>query len=243
MARRFFVNSESILPNGTITIVGEEYNHIVNVLRAKENDELTICDNSGFDYICSIFKIEKKSLILKILNKEENKQEPKTKITVFQALVKGDKFDLIAQKLTELGATTLVPFESQFATVKASTTRTDRLQKISVEAAKQCGRAKSLKILPVQTFEQVLKMLDQFDIVVFAYENSKANLKDQLTNKKNSAIIIGSEGGFSTEEVEKLQKHKNVVTISLGNRILRAETACIVLTGIVGYCLKEWDYR
>lgn len=243
MARRYFIKNSNQTKNGVIEIIDEEYNHIVNVLRAKVNDELIVCDNSGVDYICSIFDIQKKKVVLKIMSKEQNKAEPIKNITIFQALLKGEKMEFIVQKLTELGATGFVPFSSKFVTVKESTTRLERLNKISVEAAKQCGRAKSLNILPVQNFKQVLHLLSDFDYVVFAYENAKDNLNLNLTNLKNVAIIIGSEGGFSTEEFEQLKLLKNVDTVSLGNRILRAETASISLTALLSYYMGEWQLK
>ena len=243
MARRFYVN-KPLNVNDVITFTGEDYNHIINVLRYKLNDKLIICNGSEFDFLCCLEKIDKKLCEFKVLSKQINQVETKTNVSVFQALVKGEKFELIAQKLTELGVNTLIPFVSKFVVVKQNTTRLDRLEKISIEAIKQCGRAKPLKIENIISFNEMLNKLSEYDIVVFANENSNnnfdfANLKKY--NGKNVAVIIGSEGGFDKDEVDQLSNLQNVKEITLGKRILRAETACICLTAVVMNALNEWN--
>jgi len=249
MARKFYIKQDKSFEfEQTIEIDGEEYNHIVNVLRYREGDEICVIDGSGTDYVCKITKIEKKKLFLKIVEMKDNNSETNSNITVFQALVKGDKFELIIQKLTELGVKSFVPFESEFCQVKKNTTRLDRLDKISIEALKQSGRSKKVEICDVIGFDEMIDKLKSFDKVIFAYENSKTNLtKEDLKSNskplKDVAIIVGSEGGFSQKENEKIISQKNVKQISLGNRILRAETACISLTSVVMFLLDEWEKR
>lgn len=250
MARKFYLKTEKSFEFGqTILVSGEEFNHIVNVLRNKVGDILCVIDGSGTDYDCEIVSIDKKSLSLKVINMKDNNSETLSNVTVFQALVKGDKFELIIQKLTELGVKSFVPFESEFCQVKKSTTRLDRLEKISIEALKQCGRSKKVEISEILSFNEMITALNCYDKVIFAYENSSNNLKfedlkDNFGNRlKNVAIIIGSEGGFSSNENEEILKQTNVKQISLGNRILRAETACISLTSVVMFLLNEWERR
>ena len=250
MARKFFIKTEKSFEVGqTIIVSGEEFNHIANVLRNKVGDKLSVIDGSGTDFECGITQINKKDLSLKIVDAKDNNSETSSNVTVYQALVKGDKFELIIQKLTELGIKTFVPFESEFCQVKKSTTRLDRLEKISIEALKQCGRSKKVEIKNILTFNEMLNSLIKFDKVIFAYENSNTSLiKDDLLDKnkkplKNVAIIIGSEGGFSESENEKILSKLNVKQISLGNRILRAETASISLTSVVMFLLNEWEKK
>lgn len=245
MARKFYIEN----PNGysvgqSHELSGDEFLHAIKVLRHTVGDELSIIDGFGYEYNSIIEKVNKNSFSLKILDKSPSLSETNSDVTVFQALVKGDKFELITQKLTELGVKKIVPFESEFCQVKKNTTRLDRLEKISIEALKQCGRAKKVEIDAVKTFDQVLEILSQYDVVIFAYEKASDNLSQTFfENTKNLkvAIVVGSEGGFSQSEAKKLAGLKNVKTISLGNRILRAETASIALTSVIMFCLGEWS--
>lgn len=250
MARKFFIESDKSFEFGQIIKVeGEEFNHIVNVLRFKVGDKLSVIDGSGTDYECEIETINKKNLTLKIVEIKDNNSETISDVTVFQALVKGDKFELIIQKLTELGIKKFVPFESEFCQVKKNTTRLDRLEKISIEALKQSGRSKKVEVCDILSFNEMIETLKNFDKVIFAYEKSSTVLtKEDLLNSdknplKNVAIVIGSEGGFSDKENEEIQKLTNVKQISMGNRILRAETAAICLTSVVMFLLDEWVRR
>ncbi|MGN1208274.1 MAG: RsmE family RNA methyltransferase [Christensenellales bacterium] len=250
MARKFFIKRDKSFEfEQKINIEGEEFNHIVNVLRFKVGDRLCVIDGSGTDYVCEIEQIGKKNLILKIVEMKDNNSETISNVTVFQALVKNDKIELIIQKLTELGVKNFIPFESEFCQVKKNTTRLDRLEKISIEALKQSGRSKKVEISKILDFDQMIQELKNFDKVVFAYENSVSNLtKQDLQDAcgkpfENVAIIVGSEGGFSAKENEQIIKQPNVKQISMGNRILRAETASISLTSVVMFLLDEWERR
>lgn len=250
MARKFYISFDRSFECGeSVEVVGEEFNHIANVLRHKVGDKICVIDGSGTDYDCVIQNIGKKSLTLMVVDAHDNNSETISDVTVFQALVKGEKFELIIQKLTELGVKNFIPFESEFCQVKKHTTRLDRLEKISIEALKQCGRSKKVNIQNILSFDEMLTQLKDFDVVIFAYENSINSLKKEYffdKNKnlaKNVAIICGSEGGFSKSECEKILKNKNVIEITLGNRILRAETAVISLTSVVMFLLDEWVRR
>jgi len=242
MARNIFIEQNQIEENDKIKLVGEEFNHLINVLRYRENDEVIVCNNSGYKFLSKIISISKKEAILLVLEKQESRQEPKVKIDVFQALVKGEKFELLAQKLTEIGVSSIIPFSSEFCQVKPNTTRLDRLNKISIEACKQCGRAKSLDISKILSFDEMLDSLSGYDKVFFAYEKEKSLLQIEPLNYDKIALIIGSEGGFSDNESQRLASLKNVQTISLGNRILRAETATIFLSSnLMFLSTKERD--
>lgn len=245
MARKFYIQN-SLTKNSIVTIDGDEFLHITKVLRKKVGDKICLINDSGNDYTAEIIDIAKNNLQIKIVDESISKTETTNNVTVFQALVKADKFELITQKLTELGVKSIVPFYSSFCQVKPNTTRLDRLEKISIEALKQCGRSKKVEIENVITFDQMRQSLSKFDIVLFAYENSCIDLKKELiqsneNKSQNIAIIIGSEGGFSEEENNQLLALKNVKQVSLGNRILRAETASVALTSVVMFLLGEWN--
>lgn len=243
MAKRFYIERENDFEIGsTITLKGDEFNHIVNVLRHKEGDDITLFNGSGKDAFSVIEKIERGFLTLKVNSVADCPADSKINVTVFQALVKGEKLELIVQKATELGITKIVPFSSQFCQIKANTFRPDRLKKISLEAVKQCGRSKLPVIENAVKFNEVLSMLAGYDRVIFAYENATEKLNMQrLKGLSDVAIIVGSEGGFSKEEAEELCRLRNVDMITLGKRILRAETASICLSALVMFALGEMD--
>lgn len=221
--------------NDNMIIDGEEYMHLA-VLRCKVGEKV-ICylDNDQNEYLCQITEINKKQAYAKIEESYICKGNPKIKLTVFQGLPKGDKLELIAQKLTELGATKLITFESDFTIAKGNPVKIDRINKITKEACKQCGRSIPLEVSHCK-LNDVLNCLNEFDLVLFANEKDKLE-EANFVDAKNVAIIVGSEGGFSDSEIEKINSH-NVTQIGLGERILRCETAAIALTAIVGYKLK-----
>lgn len=241
MARKFYIGSDRDYKiNDEIVINGEEFNHIKNVLRYRVGDELTVIDGRGNNYLCKINSINKNDLILGIYNLEKSEADPKINVVVYQALVKGEKLELIVQKLTELGISKFVPFYSEFCQVGPNTTRIDRLEKISIEALKQCGRSKKLEISDIISFNDLIPQLKIYDEVIFAYEKSTNPLNfENLKVKNNIAIIIGSEGGFSEKEANALISLKNINAISLGKRILRAETAAIALSTLVLFGVGE----
>ena len=230
--RKFFVEDEI----KDFVVIENDFNHIINVLRKNIGDTIYVFNNKGIDYECEITKINKRNLEAKVLLKKENLKENSCKISVFQALIKNDKIELIVQKLTELNIDNLFLFDSEFTVVKAKDNKTDKLTKVSLEACKQCERSKSLFIDYVGDFNNLLLKLKEFDLVIFAYEKSLKKIKDyKFKDVKNVALIIGPEGGFSKIEQESLNKLSNVKEVSLSKNILRAETANIYLSGILMY--------
>jgi len=226
--RRFFVE-ESCRDGKSVFISGNEFNHIKKVLRLRKGDEVVICFNDGMDNLCTIEDIGDKQAELLIVDSFENHAENKISVTLFQACMKGDKMDFCVQKAVELGVDHIVPFENNFTIAKFDAKKTERFERIAFEASKQCGRAKLTKVSDCIKFSSMLKELENFDKVVFCNEYEKQNMMLDIlieTNfDKNVAIIVGSEGGFSKEEEQKLRQLKNVISVSFGKRILRAETA------------------
>lgn len=212
---------------------GDELNHF-NVVRCGLNEEILCLGNDGNDYVCRVDNVSKKLATAKIISSAPNTKNPKLNITVFQGLVKGDKIDLIVQKLTELGVTELYTFESSFTIAKGNNNKIERLIKISEEACKQCGRSFPLKINNTINFKSMLELLNGFDIVLFANEKNTNRNLGVFNGKKNIALVVGSEGGFSDDEINALY-NIGAINFGLGARILRAETACIVMSGIIGY--------
>lgn len=241
--KRFYVNKE-LQVNSRVTIEGIEHNHISNVMRLKVNDEIILVCGDNYDYLARIIDISKGKTIVEILSKDVNNANPRSDVTVFQALVKSDNMSLIVQKLTELGVKTFIPFESEFITSKDKYNKCQKLQEISNQSIKQCKRSIPMKIENTKSFKEMIEDLHNYDLVIFANECEHSfDLKSIfLENNKKIALIIGSEGGFSKQEIEMLVNN-GVKSISMGNRILRAETASISLTAVVMYLIGEWHYE
>lgn len=237
--KRFFINGLDLKEGNSYKLEKEYYNYMINVIRLKLKDEVIVCNNSGLDFLCKLELLEKNEVTIKVIKATKNLKEAEIKVTLFQALVKNDKLELILQKITELGLVVLQPFSSKFTVVKKLTKKLDRLDKIAENASRQCGRAKMVKIESSLDIKQLPELLNSYDCSILAYEKGGINLKKAFENKSsnNLAIIIGSEGGFSQEEIDELkQKVKNLYVVGLGNRILRAETASIALSAI---CMHE----
>lgn len=233
--KKFFARQDKNL----FIFENEELAHF-NVLRCQIGEQILCLGSGDYDYLCEVESISKKQALAKIIKEIPNIKNPKKNITLFQGIVKGEKQDLIVQKITELGISNFYMFESEFCTAKANENKIDRLNKIVKEACKQCGRNKLVTIHSTIKFEQMLNIIEDYDIIIFANEKDteyKFN-NEILQDKQNIAIIVGSEGGFSDEEIKKLL-NKKVCTVGLGSRILRAETASIVLCGIVSYLSKN----
>ncbi|MBQ7579433.1 MAG: 16S rRNA (uracil(1498)-N(3))-methyltransferase [Clostridia bacterium] len=243
MERKRFYFEKNLFDGNNITLSGDEFHHMIDVMRIKPNESVVLFCGDGFDYISTVIEIKKKEAILKVEKIEENKSEIGFNLTVFQALAKGEKLSLIAQKLTELGTTQMLVFSSAYCDVKPSTSRLDKLNKIVISACKQCGRSVLMTTneKPL-SFNEVTNEIKQFDACYFAYENeNKETLYENLCgqkNIKNVAVIIGAEGGFSKEEANILTEN-GAISVSLGNRILRTETAAIYSASVIGAMLEK----
>ncbi len=227
---RFFVKADDIKENG-IVLSGENMHHLINVLRHKKGDEITVCDGLGFDYLCVVSQIEKDNVNLKILDKSGSIGEPGVKISLFQGLPKGDKFSLIVEKCVEAGVYDITPVNMARCVSrllpKDFSKKKERFEKISHSASKQSGRGIVPKINELIEFDEFLAKKEDFDLVVFPYEEAKdVTLKSVIKDFKGEkiAMIIGPEGGFSKEECEKLILN-GITPVTLGSRILRTETA------------------
>lgn len=236
--KRFFANIQDF-DGRSITIYGEEFLHMTKALRHKVGYKIIVSLDDGKDYYCSLAQIGKDFARADVEKTVENECKTKVGVTLFQALPKGDKLDLITQKCVELGVERIVPFLSRYTTENKFNRA--RLERIALEACKQCGRSRKAEIGELVEFDQVLEMFRDFDLVIMPYERATSgSLGDikQLENAKSIALIIGSEGGFCEQEVQKVQGVGGRI-VSLGKRILRCETASIVGVGIVMYLLGE----
>ncbi len=227
---KFFVNNTDI-SGDNIYLDGENMHHLVNVLRCKINEEVTVSDSSGFDYTCVIDSILKEKVVLKITDKMKSAAEPLVKISLFQGLPKGDKLSLIVEKCVEAGVYEITPVNMSRCvsklTPKDFSKKKERFEKISMSAAKQSGRGIVPSINNLITLKEFLEKSADYDLVVFPYEEAKGyTLKDAVKgfSGEKIAVIIGPEGGFSEDEVKLIESYK-IKPVTLGNRILRTETA------------------
>lgn len=236
--KRFFASAEDF-DGRYITLEGEEFEHMTKVLRHKVGFKIIVSLNDGKDYCCSIVEIAKTYAKAEVDEIKDNECKSKARVTLFQALPKGDKLDIIIQKCVELGVENIIPFTSRFT--NESKYNVNRARRIALEACKQCGRARKADVGVLVGFEEMIERLSDYDVVILPYENAKVgSMRDVvgLGEGKKIALIIGSEGGFSADEV-KLAEEKNAQVISLGKRILRCETAAIIASALIMYELGD----
>ncbi len=241
---KFFIKSNQIQEN-QITILGEDVKHITQVLRAKPEEELTVCNREdGFNYLVKIDSITPTSVLCKIVDCMKPFVEPPVDVTIFQGLPKSDKMEYIIQKNVELGAKEIVPVTMSRCVVKLEEKNTnkkvERWQKIAESAAKQSGRDYIPKVQMPINVQTLSKSIKEFDLILLAYENEKENtLKQELKKMKPSqglkiGVVIGPEGGLDKKEVEILVE-QGAKVITLGKRILRTETASMMVMSNIIY--------
>ena len=246
---KFFVNSEQI-NNNEIKIIGNDVNHIKNVLRLSINDKIKICDkDEHVNYNCRISNIDNEYVITQIIDEEKSNVETKTQIHVFQGLTKGDKLEFIIEKLTEIGVKELTAVAMKRSVVKLQEKdkqkKMVRWNKIAEVAAKQSGRDEILKINDIINYKNIFNYLKDYDIVLLAYEKEeKLTLKKALskldkTKENKVAVLIGPEGGFDDIEIEQAKQNSLVNIVTLGKRILRTETAPLVISSNILYELED----
>lgn len=235
----FFINSKSLNADYITICDKDNYSHLTRSLRIKTGESLLLIDENEIQYETVIEKISSNEIKTKILKSYKSARKLDYDIYLAQCVLKTDTQNTIIQKATELGVKGIYPVLSDNCTVKRNIieAKIDKWQRIALESSKQCERADIPCILQISTLKDVVK--GDFDkIIVFAEKYAQCSLKEYLdTNKiqKNEKIpkiliIIGCEGGFSQAEFE-LFKHNDLPLVSLGNLILRADTATTVALG------------
>jgi len=237
----FFVQRNQL--NSDIKILGNDVNHIKNVLRLKVGNELCVhIRNSNDKYLCKITKIGEDNVICSIIEKLEGNNESNIYINIIQALPKNDKMEFIIQKCTELGVNEFTPLNLNRCIVKLigkdEQKKIARWQTIAEVAAKQCGRDIVPIVNSVHSLSDLKELLKDYDQIIVAYENEeKMTFKNVINQGVNKiAVIVGPEGGIEEKEA-LIMKNMGFNTVSLGNRILRTETVAIALTSIIQYIL------
>ncbi len=236
---RFFIQD---IGKDNIIISGSEAEHISKSLRMQKGDELIVCDTKGNDYFCVIENISD-VVNVKILNIEKSVTEPSVNVTIYQAMPKLDKLETIVQKCVELGAVKIVPVLTKRCISrpdeKNMNKKIERLSKISLEAAKQSGRGIIPTIEKLVSFKTAVSRMKTDDIGIILYEGGGKSLSDiDFIKKRNISILIGSEGGFDSDEVEYAEEN-GIQRVGLGKRILRCETAPIASLSIIMHLTKN----
>lgn len=244
---KFFVE-DSKIENNLVKIDNEDVNHIRNVLRLEVQDKIQICNkDTKKTYECEINSINKTEVLCNIIKEVNKTTESNVYIHLFQGLPKAEKMEMIIQKTIEVGVSEITPVIMERCVVKLDEKGTkkkiERWQKIAEVAAKQSKRDMVPRInLPIN-LKNIYENLQSYDIVLVAYEEEQiVTIKqelNQLHNKKDVkiGIIIGPEGGIAEKEI-KFLKENGAKIVSLGKRILRTETAPIVMSAIIMYELE-----
>lgn len=244
----WFFTQQNIIGN-RYTITGENARHISKVLRMKEGEELTLVTPDKTQCLCVILNIDSDGVTVDIKSKTPCLNEPGVFITLYQALVKGDKMDYIIQKCVELGVSRIVPMVSARCIsrpdAKSLAKKQDRWQKIALGAAMQSRRGIIPEVCPCVSFEQAAELTKANDKTIIFYEMGGSRMGDILSSAmetplKSIGMFIGSEGGFEQSEVELITKDGGSAA-TLGRRILRAETAPLVALSVIMYQTGNFD--
>lgn len=229
---RFFVGRDRI-DGELLRICGDDAFHIARAQRMAVGDSLTVCDDEGREYDCTLASVHDSEVICRICGTHDATAEPSVKVHLFAAWSKGDKPEIITQKAVELGAFDITMFSSSFCVVKLTPEklahRTERLRRIAKEAAKQCGRGRVPAVCEPLSYEEMLQKAAASPLSLFCYEGEHARSIREVLDAADGrteeiSVIVGSEGGFSPAEAAAAAD-AGLVPVHLGRRILRCETA------------------
>lgn len=244
---KFFIDENHIYDNYA-EITGDDVKHIYKVLRLKTEDKVYINNCKGKEYIGEITEITKQSVSLKIIEEVQVNNESPVEVYLFQGLPKSSKLELIIQKSTELGVKEITPIItnrvlSAIKNIDKESKKIERWNKIALEACKQCKRTLIPIINEITEFDRAINLLKEMDLVLVPYENAenygiKKVMNDIKSDVSKIGIVIGPEGGFEEEEINRLKEIEAKI-ITLGPRILRTETAGLVAISLLMYELGD----
>jgi 16S rRNA (uracil1498-N3)-methyltransferase len=238
--RRFFA-SPANFANGIVTLSDEETRHLRDVLRLRVGDDAAVFDGAGKEFRCEVKSIGKRSSELSVINAiDPASPESPLSITLAAAILKHDRFDLVVQKAVELGITRLTPLEVVRSDVRAqdAVKRIDRWRRIAMEATKQCGRARLMDIDQPCKFTDVVAAADPRSTIMFS-ERDGGSLPESIGSDMLTAVI-GPVGGWDDSELH-MAKSKRLPIVTLGGRILRAETAAISIATVLQHRFGDFN--
>lgn len=238
---KFFISDCNYDLNDTVEITGDDAHHISKTLRMKVGDTLTVTGSDSTDYHCVITAFTQGAVELRVEEKSVSDVEDGVKVSLFQALVKGDKMDTVIQKAVELGVWDIYPVAAERSVVKldreGAKKKVERWNKIALEASKQCGRGIVPRVHEVIDFKECIDKLALLDKSFFCYELSDGRtVKDVISGKDFDTVgfYIGPEGGVSHGEVSYALE-KGIEAVTLGKLILRTETAGPAVMAMILY--------
>lgn len=234
---------------------GSDVWHITKVLRLSTGAEIIVFDGSGREYLVVLDQQKRREIRGTILDQWQNQTESPLHLILVQGLPKANKMDLIVQKATEIGVNEIIPLETERSIWSSKQKRArganvaqrlDRWSRICIEAAKQSCRTAIPLIRPVVSIEEFLAHPLSADIKLLLWEEEKqTSLRPVFQEAKeivrSAVVIIGPEGGLTPEEATQLQEH-GYQYVSLGKRVLRTETAGMVVLGILQYEFGDYSF-
>ena len=224
---RFYLPPQNFRSDFVVSDDKAFISQLAKVLRAKHGDKFTLFDDSGDEILAQLTDLDKKSAKFLIIDRKRGSAEPEKRITLYQSLIKKDKFDWVVQKAVELGAARIVPVISEHSIVRElSEAKLARYEEIIKEATEQCGGARLAEITQPMKYSAAIKLAaKERGAKIIAYEKKIGAELDDIADDEIH-LFIGPEGGYSESEIAEAQK-ASIVPVSLGKRILRAETAAI----------------
>ncbi|HSB10131.1 MAG TPA: 16S rRNA (uracil(1498)-N(3))-methyltransferase [Blastocatellia bacterium] len=254
MARRRFYAPPENITDSLVSLSTEETHHLIRVLRTTPGDEAFVFDGCGREYGCRFRTVQDGRALLDVLNELDDVVESPIQVELAQGLAKGEKFDFIVQKATELGVTSIAPLVTRYSDVKLddlqTSRRVERWRRISLEAMKQCGRRKLVEIAAPRTLNEFLgaygftnggdSTTPRTTFLLFS-ERGGVTVPAALamTNGLRKLVaLIGPEGGWSNEELE-FASQSGCRPVTLGPRLLRTETAAVVAIALIEHALGD----
>lgn len=237
--RRFFVAPTDVATDGTITVRGGEAEHITRVLRMKKGFKAIVCTGDGTEIVAEITDIARDTVTMRTLEAKKADRRDKH-LTLYCGILKNKNLDFVVRHAVELGVDRIVPFYSSRTDETAF--NAERGNRIALEAAKQCGSVFLSEVCEPVSFDEMTQDFAQYDAVYFCYENERRRpLAAVAPEGGKFALVVGSEGGFTEDEAAKAAE-SGAVAVTLGRRILRAETADIVACAFALAAMGELDY-
>ena len=239
MQRHRFFAQPAQFTLSTVTLDADESHHLLRVLRLGKGARVFVFDGNGTEWECEVALGSKNSVVLDLIRKLDDVVESPLQLTLAQSLIKGDKFDWVVQKASELGVTRIVPLITDHGDQRAER-RLPRWRRIALEAAKQCGRRKLIEISEPISFGDFCESNAGKTNLIFCERGGchLSELNQELQADSEISLSIASEGGWSEIELKTAEGNK-FIFVNLGPRILRTETAAIAAVSLAQYLFGD----
>jgi 16S rRNA (uracil1498-N3)-methyltransferase len=247
---RYFFIEKSEREDSILSITGPDARHIKTVLRMNPGDKIGLFDGKGFEYEAKIVSLSPKRVMVSLIRRFLSTAESSLQIIVAQAFLKEKKMDGLVRQLSELGIIKWIPFIAERSVSRPDRNqllaRTKRWEKIAKEALKQCRRGRIMKIGETVSFEEMLNLGKFCDLKVAFWEDelqpAHADLLGSNGQINTVFALIGPEGGFTQKEIEKA-RDRGFITVGLGPRILKAETATVAACVVLQYLFGDMSQK